>query len=69
MTLVNQRGREMVGYTDAELLQMIIADVTDPDNLAPTLEAVRRLAEGGPDFDIEKCYRRKDGSILWAVAV
>ncbi len=66
MTLVNQRWCEMLGYSEGELLAMNIADVTDPENLAPTLAAVRRLAEGGPDFVIEKRYRRKDGSRLWA---
>ncbi len=66
MALVNQRWCEMLGYSEAELLTMTIADVTDPALLAPTREAVRRLAEGGPDFVLEKRYRRKDGSLLWA---
>ena len=66
VTLVNRHWCEMLGYSEAELLQMNIADITDPRDLGPTLEAIRRLAEGGPDFVIEKRYRRRDGSILWA---
>ena len=64
MTLVNQRWCEMLGYTEAELLQKNIADVTHSASLAPTLEGVGRLATGGPDFVIEKNYLRKDGSLL-----
>lgn len=66
MVLVNQHWCEMLGYSEAELLEMDVADVTHPANLTPTLEAVSRLADGGPDFVIEKQYRRKDGSVLWA---
>ncbi|MBA2458384.1 MAG: PAS domain S-box protein, partial [Gemmatimonadales bacterium] len=68
MTLVNQRWCEMLGYSEAELLQMSIADVIHPESLAPALDAFRRLADGGPDFAIEAKYRRKDGSILWATS-
>jgi len=64
MTLVNQRWCQMLGYSEQELLGMNIADVTA--DLGPTLAAVKRLAEGGPDFVIEKRYRRRDGSLLWA---
>ncbi|MBA3777136.1 MAG: PAS domain S-box protein [Betaproteobacteria bacterium] len=66
MTLVNRRWCEMLGYSETELLQMTIADVTDPAVVSQTLEAVRLLAEGGSDFVMEKRYRRKDGSLLWA---
>lgn len=66
MVLVNKRWCAMTGYSEAELLRMTIADVTDPEDVAATMEAVRRLADGGPDFEIEKRYRRKDGSVLHA---
>ena len=66
MTMVNQRWCQMLGYSESELLGMSLAGVTDPATLEPTLAAVRRLAEGGSDFDIEKRYLRKDGSLLWA---
>lgn len=66
MVLVNQRWCEMLGYSEAELLQMSVADITHPSSLETTLEAVGRLSQGGPDFQIEKNYRRKDGTILRA---
>ena len=64
MTLVNDRWCEMLGFSRAELLGKNVADVTDASSLEMTFENVRRLAEGGPDFQIEKNYRRKDGTIL-----
>ena len=66
MTMVNARWCEMLGYTEDELLQMTVIDVTDEGSRAPTLEAAGRLAAGGPDFQLEKNYRRKDGTALSA---
>ncbi len=66
MTMVNMRWCEMFGYTEAELLQMTLLDITDEGSRAPTVEAMRRLAAGSPDFQIEKTYRRKDGTALAA---
>jgi PAS domain S-box-containing protein len=68
MTMVNHRWCEMLGYAEAELIGMSIAAVTHPESLQPTLEAVGRLSEGGPDFEIEKRYLRKDGSFFWALS-
>jgi PAS domain S-box-containing protein len=64
MTLVNDRWCEMLGFSQVELLGRNVADVTDASSLDLTLENVRRLAEGGPDFQIEKNCRRKDGTIF-----
>ncbi len=66
MTLVNPRWSEMVGYPEAELLGRNILDITHPSSLDETAAAFGRTAAGGPDFQIEKAYRRKDGSILRA---
>lgn len=66
MTLVNQKFCDMLGYTEAELLGRSVADVTAPDSVQDTLEAVRRLAAGGPDLVLEKQYLRRDGSPVWA---
>ena len=64
MILVNERWCEMLGYSRSELLEMSVIDVTHPSSVAATLEHVTRLAKGGPDFQIEKNYVSKDGSIL-----
>ncbi len=66
MTLVNQRWCEMLGYAEAELLGKNVLDVTHSTSVTPTAEAVGRLAAGGPDFQIEKTYCRRDGSSLHA---
>ncbi len=66
MTLVNPRWSEMMGYPEAELLSRNILDITHPSSVDETAAAFGRLAAGGPDFQIEKAYRRKDGSILRA---
>jgi PAS domain S-box-containing protein len=66
MTLVNSRWCEMLGYTEGELLQMTVSDITDEGSRATTQEAVGRMAAGGPEFQIEKNYRRKDGSTFVA---
>ena len=64
MTLVNPRWCEMLGYDEAELLGRSIIEVTHPSFVAATATAVGRLAAGGPDFQIEKDYCRKDDSVL-----
>ena len=66
MTLVNPRWCEMLGYSEGELLGRDVIGITDPSYVEPTAAAIGRLAAGGPDFQIEKSYRRKDGSVLHA---
>ncbi|WP_394794128.1 PAS domain S-box protein [Armatimonas sp.] len=64
MTLVNERWCEMLGYSEAELLGKSVLDITHSSSLTVTAENVARLAAGGPDFQIEKNYCRKDGSVF-----
>ncbi|MBC7414856.1 MAG: response regulator [Herminiimonas sp.] len=66
MTLVNPRWCEMLGYPDAELLGRNILEIAHPSFEAPTAAAFGRVAAGGPDFQIENAYCRKDGSVLRA---
>ncbi len=66
MTLVNPRWCEMMGHPESELLGRNIVDITHPLFVAETAAAFGRLAAGGPDFQIEKAYSRKDGSTLRA---
>ncbi|WP_442483039.1 PAS domain-containing sensor histidine kinase [Aeoliella sp. SH292] len=68
ITLVNRRWCEMLGYEESELLGTTILDVTEPEYRDATRRAVEELANGGADFEIEKRYRRKDGSGLWATS-
>ncbi len=68
MTLVNQRWTEMLGYSREEMLTMNVMDVTHSSSQEATLAVVGKLAAGGPDFEIEKNYRRKDGSVMPALS-
>ena len=68
ITLVNQKYCDMLGYSEAELLGMTVADVTAPDALPASRAALDGLAAGGPGFVIDKHYRRKDGSLMPATS-
>ncbi|MDP3072397.1 MAG: PAS domain S-box protein [Opitutaceae bacterium] len=64
---VNQRYADIVGYTRGELLTLNFKDYTHPDDLPANMAEFRRLATGQiKGFHLEKRYRRKDGSIVWA---
>ncbi len=75
IALVAQNGRPLsfnpgfcafVGYSEKELLQMTIAEVTHPEDLAREQELTRKLiAAEIRDYTIEKRYLRKDGSVVW----
>jgi PAS domain S-box-containing protein len=66
--LVNQRFCDMLGYREDELLGRGILDVTAPDSVAPTAEAFGGLLATGQGFQIDKHYRRKDGTLAPATS-
>ena len=66
MVLVNHTWCEMLGYSEDELLGMTIFDVTDPESLELTREKISQLMAGDDGLEIEKNYRRKDGTLLRA---
>jgi PAS domain S-box-containing protein len=61
----NERYREIVGRSEAELLQLRMQDITHVDDLAANLERFARLVEHGSPFAMEKRYVKPDGSIVW----
>jgi len=65
---VNDTICQMLGRSRQELLGASIADVTHPDDVPPSMDAVRRLLAGGPQVEqvaLDKRYLRRDGSIIF----
>ena len=69
-TQVNKAFCRMLGYQEAELLQMGAMDINHPDNSQADIENIQRLKEGEiPVYTSEKSYHKKDGSIIWSVTM
>ena len=68
ISLVNQKYCEMVQRLESELLGASVLDVTAPDSVPVTLEAVRLLAGGESGVVIDKEYLRRDGSVMPATS-
>jgi PAS domain S-box-containing protein len=63
----NRVFQNMLGYTESELSELSNEDVTYHEDRRANLELIRELLEGRRQhFQIEKRYRRKDGTLLWA---
>ena len=63
---VNEKLCTIVGYTREELLATSSRNITDPADLAVSIEAFDRLMRGeSPSFSLEKRYLRKDRTPVW----
>jgi two-component system cell cycle sensor histidine kinase/response regulator CckA len=63
---VNSALCQMVGYSEAELLQMSFVDITHPDDVRPDVELAERLfRQEIPFFQLRKRYVKKTGEIIW----
>ena len=62
---VNDTLCQMLQRSREELLSASIADVTHPDELARSIEAVQRLLETGEPVALDKRYVRRDGSVIF----
>jgi diguanylate cyclase (GGDEF)-like protein/PAS domain S-box-containing protein len=67
---VNHALRNILGYTEGELLSRTTFDITHPEDQVKSRDRTRRiLNEGGPGaMSLEKRYLRKDGGVLWAMS-
>jgi len=64
---VNQAFCDLLGYSGAELEAKSFAEVTHPDDLGISREAVRCLLAGEQtSFRFDKRYLRRDGQPVWA---
>jgi diguanylate cyclase (GGDEF)-like protein/PAS domain S-box-containing protein len=63
---VNQKLCDIVGYTQAELLEGTFQDITHPDDLAADLQRVDEMLDRRRNaYSVEKRYIRKSGEIIW----
>jgi len=63
----NVAFQKMLGYSQAELRALSFLDITHENDLEVSRRPLAELREGrGPSFEIQKRYRRKDGSLIWA---
>src|SRR4029077_5957968 len=62
----NHVFQAMVGYTEEELRAVNLLDLTHEDYREANWTLITELVEGKRrQFQIEKKYRRKDGSLIW----
>src|SRR6185437_14367655 len=63
---VNPAYEKMLGYTEQELQALTFLDLTHEDHRDFNWALVTELLAGKRErFQIDKQYRRKDGSIIW----
>jgi PAS domain S-box-containing protein len=63
---VNNALCQMVGYSEAELVQMSFADITYPDDISADVELAERLfRQKIPFYRMQKRYVKKNGDIIW----
>jgi PAS domain S-box-containing protein len=65
---VNQKFCEMVGYDRADLLGQSVLVITAPDSVDTTLDALKKAEAGAAGVVVQKQYRKKDGSLIWATS-
>jgi formate hydrogenlyase transcriptional activator len=63
---VNRAYEKMLDYTEAELRKVTFLEITEEDYRDDNRELISELLEGKrQQFQIEKQYRRKDGTLRW----
>jgi formate hydrogenlyase transcriptional activator len=63
---VNRAYEKMLGYTEEELRKLTFLEITEEEHRDANWEEVSELLEGKRQrFQIEKQYRRKDGTLRW----
>jgi PAS domain S-box-containing protein len=64
----NARFCQILGYTEEELCEKTVLDVTHPDDHESTLQRAGAFFDGQVEaYTNEKRYIRKDGSVVWVI--
>lgn len=61
----NARFAQIIGRTPETLVGVKTSDVTHPEDIAPTQDALQAALAGG-EGHVEKRYIRPDGTVVWA---
>jgi PAS domain S-box-containing protein len=61
----NEKLRDMLGYTESELIGKSVADVTHREDVKRNMRSFQRMMQEGKPYEIEMRYVRKDGSVVW----
>lgn len=62
----NEAFSEIVGYTEAEILELDFQRITHPEDLDADLALLERLIAGDiPSYAMDKRYLRKNGDVVW----
>jgi len=65
---VNRAYCELIGYTEAELLNNHFQSITHPDDVAADVDGLLRLLAGAIHYyELEKRFIHKRGHIVWAL--
>jgi two-component system cell cycle sensor histidine kinase/response regulator CckA len=66
MLRANEKMCAITGYSAEELLRLRVSDITFPDDRERDWDRFQRVVRGeAADYQIEKRYVRKDGSLVW----
>ena len=61
----NEKFCSMLGYKERELVGKTIFEITHPEDIAESKRLFHRIVRKAEPYQLEKRYRRKDGSSLW----
>ena len=62
----NAAFQDLLGYSDAEIANLTIYEITHPDDIAENKPGIEAIMRGEKDsFRMEKRYIRKDGRTVW----
>ncbi len=63
---VNAAGQRLIGYSEAELRQVVSSDLAEVEDRELGREQFEELVNGRREqYVVEKRYRRKDGTVFW----